>query len=177
MVVNELEVFDKKAVAETFNKFFSEIGPKFSFKIPHSLTSFEQFLHGDSPWKNDELNEAPQTLKAKKSSEYDDIYSDVIKHISPLVFEPMRYIFNLSIEKGIFPDQLKIAEVNAFFKNALMDNYCPISIPCFSKILERIIYNRLYSFFSENDILCKKQIGFQKQQSTNHAIVHLVNEI
>ena len=59
-----------------------------------------------------------------------------------------------------------------------MDNYRPISVlPCFSKFLERIIYDRLYSFFSENNILYKKQFGFQKQHSTNHAIVHLVNKI
>ena len=62
--------------------------------------------------------------------------------------------------------------------NALMDNYRPISVlPCFSKILERIIYNRLSSFFSENNILYKKQFGFQKQHSTDHAIVYLVNKI
>ena len=96
------------------------------------------------------------------------------QYISPSVFEPLRYIFNLSIEKGIFPDQLKIAKGN----NALMDNYRPISVlPCFSLILERITYNRLYSFFSENNILYKKQSGFQKQHSTDHAIVYLVNEI
>ena len=87
----------------------------------------------------------------------------------------------MSIKKDIFPDQLKIAEVIPLFKkgdNALMDNYRPISVlPCFSKILERIIYNRLYSFFSENNILYKKQFGFQKQHSTDHAIDHLVNEI
>ena len=59
-----------------------------------------------------------------------------------------------------------------------MDNYSPISVlPCFSKILERIIYNRLYSFFSENNILYKKKFGFQKQHSTDHGKVHLVNEI
>ena len=82
------------------------------------------------------------------------------QYISPSVFEPLRYIFNLSIEKGIFPDQLKIAKVTPLFKkgdNALMDNYRPISvIPYFLKILERIIYNRLYSFFSENNILYEK---------------------
>ena len=56
-----------------------------------------------------------------------------------------------------------------------MDNYRPIKVfPCFSKILERNV-NRLYSFFSENNILYKKQFGFQKQHSTEHAIVHLVN--
>ena len=60
----------------------------------------------------------------------------------------------------------------------MIDNYRPISVlPCFSKILERIIYNRLYSFFSENNVLHKKQFGFQKQHSTDHAIVYLVNQI
>ena len=62
--------------------------------------------------------------------------------------------------------------------NALMDNYHPISVlPCFSKNFERRIYNKLYSFFSENNILYKKQFGFQKQHSTDHVIVCLVNEI
>ena len=84
----------------------------------------------------------------------------------------------MSIEKDIFLDQLKIAKVTLLFKkgdNALMDNYRPTSVlPCFSK---RIVYNRLYTFVSENNILYKKQFGFQKQHSADHAIVHLVNEI
>ena len=137
LVVNDLEIFDKKTIAKIFNKFFSEIGPKLASKIPHSLISFEHFLHGDypsleeKPITDDELNEALQTLKTKKSSGCDEISSDVIKRISPSVFEPLRYIFNLSIKKDIFPDQLKIAEVIPLFKkgdNALMDNYCPISV-------------------------------------------------
>ena len=65
---------------------------------------------------DDELNEALQTFKTKKGSGYDEISSDVIKHISSSVFETMRYIFNLSIEKSIFPDQLKIAKVTSLFK-------------------------------------------------------------
>ena len=175
--------FDKKTIAENFNKFFSENGPKFASKIPHSLFSFERFLHGDypsleeKPITHDKLNEALQTLKTKKSSGYDEISFDIIKHVSPSAFKPMRYIFNLSIEKGIFPDQFKIAKVTPSFKkgdNALMDNYRPISVfPCFSKILERTIYNRVYSFFSENNILRKKHFGFQKQHPTDHEIVDL----
>ena len=80
----------------------------------------------------------------------------------------------------MFPDQPKIARVTPLFKksdNALMDNYRPISVrPCFSKMLERIICNRLYSFFYENITLCKKQFGFKKQDSTGHTTVHLVNK-
>ena len=95
------------------------------------LICFEHFLHWDYPFleekliTDDELNEALQTLKTKKSSGYDEISPDVIERISPSVFEPLRYIFNLSIEKGIFPDKLQIAKVTTLFKkgnNVLMDN-------------------------------------------------------
>ena len=90
LVVNDLELFNNKAIAENFDKFFSEIKPKLASKIGHSLISFEHFLHGDypsleeKPITDDELNEALQTLKTKNSSGYDEISSDVIKHISPI---------------------------------------------------------------------------------------------
>ena len=120
-----LSFFDKTAIAGNLNQLFSEIGAKLASKIPHSLISFEQFLHGDypsleeKPTTDDKLNKALQTLK-KKSSGYDEIFSDVIKHISPSTFERLRYIFNLSIEKGIFPDKLKIAKLTPLFKKAIM---------------------------------------------------------
>ena len=109
LVVNDLEFFDNKTIVENFDKFFSEIGPKLASKIPHLLISFEHFLHGDypsleeKPITDDELNEALQTLKIKKSSRYNEISSDVIKHISPSDFELLRYFFNLSIETMHFP--------------------------------------------------------------------------
>ena len=33
LVVNDLEFFNKKTIAENFNKFFREIRPKLAFKI------------------------------------------------------------------------------------------------------------------------------------------------
>ena len=44
-VINDLEIFDQKTIAENFNKFFSEIPPKLAYKIPYSLISLEHFLH------------------------------------------------------------------------------------------------------------------------------------
>ena len=59
--------------------------------------------------------------------------------------------------------------------NALMDNYRTVSVlPYFSIILERIIYSRLDSFFTENVILDEKQFGFQKQHLIGHAIFYLI---
>ena len=66
---SNIEFFDKKTISENFNNFLNEIGPKLASKIPHSLISFEYFLHDDYPsWEekpiiDDELNDALQTLK------------------------------------------------------------------------------------------------------------------
>ena len=61
--------------------------------------------------------------------------------------EPLKYLFNLSIVKGIFPDDLKIAKVTPIYKannSSNISNYRPISVQSyFSKMLERIMYNRL----------------------------------
>ena len=62
--------------------------------------------------------------------------------------------------------------------NSDTSNYRPISIlPCFSKILECLMYNRLYKYLNENNILHEKQFGFQSEYSINDAIVQSVDKI
>ena len=62
--------------------------------------------------------------------------------------------------------------------NSDISNYRPISaLPCFSKILERLMYNRLYKYLKENNTLYEKQFGFQSGYSTNDAIIQLVDKI
>ena len=91
------------------------------------------------------------------------------------------FILNLSLQKGSFPDELKIAKVTPVFRaddvNEL-GNYRPISVlQCFSKILERIMYNQLFKYLKTNEILYKKQFGFQEGHSTEHAIIQLIDQI
>ncbi|XP_065643028.1 uncharacterized protein LOC136074619 [Hydra vulgaris] len=84
-------------------------------------------------------------------------------------------------KEGIFPEKLKTAKVKPIFKSgdtSEIGNYRPISIlSTFSKILERIMHNRVYIFFKENNFIYSKQFGFQKNTSAEHAILHLVDEI
>ena len=57
-------------------------------------------------------------------------------------------------------------------------NYRPISIlPCFSKILEKLIYSRISTHLLENNILYCHQYGFRKKYSTELALLQLVNNI
>ena len=95
--------------------------------------------------------------------------------------DPFKYIFNLSFEKGIFPDHMKIAKVTTVLKggdSTDLSNYRPVAVlPCFSKILERLMYNWLYRHLSNSKILYPKQFGFQKGHSTDHALLQLVDQI
>ena len=128
-----------------------------------------------------ELKDAFFSLKINKSPGYDDISFNVIKKCFSSLCEPLKYLFNLSIEKGIFPDDLKIAKVTPIYKSddkSDLSNYRPISVlSCFSKMFERIMYNRLYQDLTENEILYPKQFRFQTGHSTEHAIVQLIDQI
>ena len=84
------------------------------------------------------------------------------------------------LESGIFHDKLKIARVTSPFKagdSANISNYRPISVlPCSSKILDQIMYNRLSKYLTRLNILYSKQLGFQTGHSTEHGIIKLANQ-
>ena len=74
-----------------------------------------------------------------------------------------------------FPDRLKISKIIPIFKSdnaSLAQNYRPISIlPAFSKIFERAVYNRIFQFLVDNDILFKHQFGFRSGHSMSAQIM------
>ena len=43
--------------------------------------------------------------------------------------------------------------------------------------MERLIYNRIYKFFSESNIIYLLQFGFRQQYSTFHALISLTEDI
>jgi len=96
----------------------------------------------------------------------------LIKKIAPLIFQQVLYLFNLSLSTDSFPDKLKLTKVIPIFKKGdkyLPSNYRPISLlSIFSKLLEKIIYKRLYSYLQGNNILDRYQFGFRKHHRANH---------
>ena len=105
----------------------------------------------------------------------------MIKCIIKEISKPLCHIFNLSLSTGIFPDKLKIARVTPVFKSGdkcELSNYRPISVlPCFSKILEKIVYNRTVKFLDRNNILGSYQYGFRSKYSTSMALTDIANKI
>lgn len=79
-----------------------------------------------------------------KAPIYDDIPMHVIKNSFHLVSAPLLSIVNLSLQKVIFPDKMKIAKVIPVYKAedpSRFVNYRPFSLePAFSKFIEEVIY-------------------------------------
>ncbi len=112
---------------------------------------------------------------------HDGIKSVLIKETIDYIIKPLTHILSLSLKTGIVPQNLKVARVIPIFKTGdskEFSNYRPISIlPCISKILERLVFSRLFNHLDANNILYKHQYGFRKRHSTEHALIQLVNYI
>ena len=148
----------------------------FDSYLPHVCTIF-----AEKSVTEEELKRAFFSLKPNKTPGYGNTNVNVVKKTYEELKTPLMCIFNLSLGTGIFPDKLKIAKVSPIFKNGEKDvltNYRLISVlPYLSKILERIMYDRLYSYLTENKILFKKQFGFRSGHSTDHPLLELIDQI
>ena len=78
-----------------------------------------------------ELKDAFYSFKGNKSPGYGDISYNVVKKCFWSLCEPLKYLFNFSIEKGVFTDDLKIARVTPIYKGedkSDVGNYRPIFV-------------------------------------------------
>ena len=176
---NGTEIDDKYNIANTFNDFFSSIGKSMKNKLkkPNYMTQFDNIKSNLKsiylkPTEPIEILKLIHNLK-NTSGGCDHISTKVIKELEIYLIYPLSYIFNLCLEKGICPDQLKKAEIVpvhiAGDKN-IKSNYHPIALLSnFSKILEKIIHSRILNFLDKCNILSEMQFGFKKGIGTNCA--------
>ena len=80
---------------------------------------------------------------------------EVIKITVHEVAEPLAHIFNQSFLTGIVPGNMKIPKIVPIFKSGnkkILNNYIPINIlPDFSKLLEKLVCNRLVNFLETHE--------------------------
>ena len=112
---------------------------------------------------------------------WDGIHARVLRTIKSIIVKPLTHVLNLSFISGIFPSELKVANVVPIFKSGdgqIFTNYQPVSVlPVFSKILERLMYNRLLSFLNKHKIIYDYQFGFREKYSTYLALIKLTEKI
>ena len=179
-----------KDISEEFNNFFTNIGQSISNNVTPTLTNPESYINDFDPSKTKfnlgntgqiHVMDIIKSFESKASLDIDGVSLKLIKFVAYEISCPLSHIFNLSLEKGIFPENLKSSRTVPIFKCGdpkLCDNYRPISLVCtISKILEKMVHTNLINHLEINDLLYKHQYGFLKGRSTEQNLLHVVNFI
>ncbi len=177
---------DHKEIAEGFCNFFTNVGTEFSNKIPTAKYKYDHYMRDRNqssmfmaPTDNYEVLKMITSLKSKNSSGHDNINSKFVKLIQHNLVSPLVILFNKSLETGIVPDLMKLAEIIPIYKSkdkTSLNNYRPISLlPIFSKLIEKIVHKRLYNFLMSQNIFYQSQYGFRKHHATTHAVHEFVD--
>ena len=157
LVIDGVTIQNDKDIANALNNYFFNIGNELSKQVPDVNTTFKDYMPDPieksvnlKPTNEAELGKEIGKLKTNKSVL--DIFNlNIIKSVKDQLIPGLVIVFIKSIHEGIFPDILKIAKIIPIFKkneDYIAGNYRPMSLlSIFHKLLEKIIYRRLMSFF------------------------------
>ena len=117
-------------------------------------------------------------LKGKKSHGLDWICGFSLKLGSSIVRDELKLIINLSISSGKFCEEWKKAKILPVYKckgsRLEQSSYRPVSnLPETSKLVEMAIFEQVYEYFENNNLLHADHHGFMKNRSTITAIQQL----
>ena len=190
-VIDNVKITNRRVISNEFNKYFNSIASKLNESLSDSpisnsrLPSFLDFLapandktmylEDCSP---DEIMSIISDLDNNKAS---DIPIRIVKKVSHIIAPTLSMYYNILMKDGIFPGVLKIGKITPIYKKGNPEdigNYRPVStLPIFGKLLEKVIYSRVYSFAQSQGIINPNQFGFRKSHSTSHAVNHSVKII
>ena len=116
-MINGETITDKMKIVTGFNKYFVNIGPTLAGGIPQDNKSSTTYMENRvlesmviTPVVEEEVQSVIKALK-DSSAGWDAISSRVIKTTHSSFIVPLTHIMNMSLLKGVFPSELKIARV------------------------------------------------------------------
>ena len=186
--INKETIDDPKQISESFNKYFTSIGPNTEKSIPiNPIANPDKYLRNRNEYEfiiahtsNEEILEIISELE-NKSTGPQSIPVKLLKTIPDLILVPLSKIISTSFSTGTFPDALKISKVIPIHKGGSsedLNNYRPISLlSIFDKVIEKMMHKRLYAFLEQHDILYPKQFGFRKNNSITMSLLDITERI
>ena len=130
---------------------------------------------------DDEIISLIRNLNPNKAIVPDEISAHMLMICDTSIVLPLKIIYQNILETAIFPDLWKVANVTPIHKKEskqVVKNYRPISLlPICSKLFEKLVFNCLYSYLNNNNLITKNQSGFRPGDSTTNQLLYLVNEI
>ena len=175
---------EPEKTADYINQFFTGIGPKLAQQY-NKLWSFKGF-ETDKTLNNIETDimeiiKLCKDININKSSGVNHLSSEILRDALLAVPIKLVELFNLSFDSSEIPNEWKIAKVTPLPKagnSTDVGNLRPVSIlPLPSKLIEKIVHNRIYTYCNDNNLLDDKQGGFRPKHSTISTTTFFINEL
>ena len=151
--------------------------------VPPNLTICQEIMNGKSCNLSlahvtvRKVKKLLKSLKTSKSTSIDEIDNYIVKISADVIAGPLHHIITLSIMQEKFPSCWKYGKVVPLHKKdspLLAKNYRPVTILSpLSKVLEKLIFEQLYSYFSNNHIFHPNLHGYRENRSTQTALVQM----
>ena len=186
IIHNDISVSNDE-IPNAFIEYFTGIAQKLTTQLPTSVNTVSYYLNNKinesffmSPIISNEVSLAINNLK-NNGKGVNIVSTITLKENKTILSEVLAHIFNNCISDGYFPFELKEGCITPIYKGGTkteLNNYRPVcSLPSFSKIFERILYDRMITYIEKNNILSKTQYGFRKGLSTENAIINFIDKI
>ena len=143
--------------------------------IFHSHINIFQIFFFVSPTDKTEIENVISAVDSNKSVGPNSIATKILKLLKNDISSQLSEIFNITFSSGVFPSILKTAKVIPVHKkDSKLDfsNYYKIL-----EILKFLMYNRMYKFFSDSNLIYPLQFGFRQKYSIVHALINLTENI
>ena len=189
-LISNLEVIQDPRVkacifADQYEKVFNLPPPSWDVTgmlvpIASALTD-DEAVDYNGEFSMSELSNCIKTLK-NTSPGHDNIHNLMLKNLSEEYYNRMLRIINDSFNNSFIPPQWKLATIIPIHKpnkpSTDAKSYRPISLlPCFPKLMEKLINQRLYYVLERNKAFKNTQFGFRKRLTTVDHIVRLESTI
>ena len=159
-------VTDIQTKANIFNTFFAEQCTPLnnSSVLPVNQMFLTQSILNFINLNEDEILKVIRALNIHKAHGHDDISVRMIKICDKSLLKPLIILFGNSIKSSCYPDIWKRSNIiplhNKNDKQSV-NNYLPIYLlPIFGKIFEKIIFNKIYNFLLEENLLIQISLDF-----------------
>ena len=176
-------VTDFKKKAELFNWFFAKqcCIINNSSELPSNIYKKNDKSISTVTFTSDDIASLIQNLEPKKAHGHYMLNIRMLKLWGKSICKPLDLIFQSCIKHGEFPTEWKKANVVPVHKKSdkqILKNYRPVSLlPICGKIFERLLYNRLYEYFIENELISSSQSGFKPGDSCINQLLSVIHDI
>jgi hypothetical protein len=183
LIENDRLIIDAREKAEIFNEYFST-----QCRLENTDSPLPNLITFQNTRKLSDISTCEQEVKillnnadVSKACGVDGVGNFLIKASANGIANSFSRFINISLSRGIFPFKWKLANVIPIFKKDDRQsklNYRPVSLLIsLSKIMEKIVFTRLYNFLLEIQFLNRFQSGFRPGDSTVNQLILIVHKI